>query len=96
MADNFLWREFRQTFSSGSMLMRLIVVNVIVFLMLHLLDVIIFLSQGASSYIEYTFIPAYLGIPANLTSLLHRPWTIITYSFTHFNFLHILFNMLWL
>ena len=27
-------------------------------------------------------------------NLLSRPWTLITYMFTHFNFLHILFNML--
>jgi membrane associated rhomboid family serine protease len=28
--------------------------------------------------------------------LLHRPWTLITYMFAHYGFLHILFNMLWL
>ena len=27
---------------------------------------------------------------------MYRPWTVITYMFTHFDFLHILFNMLWL
>ena len=28
--------------------------------------------------------------------LLSRPWTIFTYMFTQFDFLHLLFNMLWL
>jgi len=36
----------------------------------------------------------YLMVPSVPGELLRRPWTIITYMFTHFNFLHILFNML--
>ena len=38
----------------------------------------------------------YLMVPSVPGELLYRPWTIITYMFTHFNFLHILFNMLML
>ena len=38
----------------------------------------------------------YLQLPAFPYFLLHKPWTIITYMFTHYSFLHILFNMLWL
>jgi membrane associated rhomboid family serine protease len=33
-------------------------------------------------------------VPSTPGELLKRPWTVITYMFTHFNFLHILFNML--
>lgn len=35
-------------------------------------------------------------MPSSPVLLLHRPWTLITYMFVHFDFLHILFNMLWL
>ena len=38
----------------------------------------------------------YLQLPASPELLLFRPWTLFTYMFTHFDFLHILFNMLWL
>jgi membrane associated rhomboid family serine protease len=38
----------------------------------------------------------YLALPANYYELLYRPWTLLTYMFTHRDFLHILFNMLWL
>ena len=38
----------------------------------------------------------YLQMPSSPELLLYRPWTIVTYMFTHFDFLHILFNMLWL
>ena len=35
-------------------------------------------------------------MPSSITMLAYRPWTVITYMFVHFDFLHILFNMLWL
>ena len=38
----------------------------------------------------------YLQLPASFEALLLRPWTLVTYMFTHYEFLHILFNMLWL
>ena len=38
----------------------------------------------------------WIGVPADPEYLLSRPWTIFTYMFTQFDFLHLLFNMLWL
>jgi membrane associated rhomboid family serine protease len=34
-------------------------------------------------------------LPADINNFLSKPWTIITYMFTHSELLHILFNMLW-
>ncbi len=42
------------------------------------------------------FLVAWLAVPASLPELIARPYTLITYMFLHFDFLHILFNMLWL
>jgi membrane associated rhomboid family serine protease len=36
----------------------------------------------------------YLMVPSRPDVLLSRPWTLVTYMFTHFGFMHILFNML--
>lgn len=38
----------------------------------------------------------YLAVPANLEVLARRPWTLLTYMFLHVDFIHILFNLLWL
>jgi membrane associated rhomboid family serine protease len=38
----------------------------------------------------------YIQMPSSWTLFAYRPWTIFTYMFVHFDFLHILFNMLWL
>ncbi|CAH8283965.1 membrane associated rhomboid family serine protease [Mariniflexile fucanivorans] len=35
-------------------------------------------------------------LPSNLSRFITKPWAIITYAFVHYDFLHILFNMLWL
>jgi membrane associated rhomboid family serine protease len=40
--------------------------------------------------------PEYLQMPSSWTLLMYRPWTIFTYMFVHLDFLHVLFNMLWL
>jgi membrane associated rhomboid family serine protease len=37
-----------------------------------------------------------MQMPSSPVLFLHKPWTLLTYMFTHFDFLHILFNMLWL
>jgi membrane associated rhomboid family serine protease len=36
----------------------------------------------------------YVALPADFSELLYHPWTLVTYMFVHFDFLHILFNML--
>lgn len=46
--------------------------------------------------ILYGFINLIFQIPSNLDEFIFRPWTAITYAFTHKDFFHILFNMLWL
>jgi len=50
---------------------------------------------GKGAFFQENYL-TYLMLQSNLEKLLVRPWTIITYMFLHFDFLHILFNMLWL
>ncbi|MFN2313976.1 MAG: rhomboid family intramembrane serine protease, partial [Bacteroidales bacterium] len=39
---------------------------------------------------------SFLSVPASIDALLSKPWTPLTYMFTHQGFIHLLFNMLWL
>lgn len=36
----------------------------------------------------------WLELPSNFSDFIFKPWTIITYGFTHYDFFHILFNLL--
>ena len=83
--------DIRRTYRQGSMLMRLIFINIGVFILLHVAVIVavLFNVQGES-------LLSWVELPSGLWQLLRRPWTLVTYMFAHYGLLHILFNMLWL
>lgn len=88
-----IWNDIKRTFLSGNSLIKLIYINIGVFLLISLAAIIGFLlNNPAVSEISL----AQLAVPASLRILLLKPWTLITYMFTHKDIWHILFNMLWL
>lgn len=82
--------EIKSIFGS-SVLNALILVNVGVFILIHLFSTLMFFT---TSYSLDQLIRDYLALPAYPATLLTKPWTVITYMFTHEGFFHILFNML--
>jgi membrane associated rhomboid family serine protease len=88
-----IWDDIKSTFRHGSNLTRLIYINIAVFLLITIASVIGFLitNPGFSDKVLDIF-----SVPASLNALLVRPWSLITYMFTHKDIWHILFNMLWL
>ncbi len=85
-----VFQEIKSFFIKGSVLARLIGVNILIFIVINLIRVFFFLwnIDGAGSALG-----EWLGISSNIHVVLHRPWTLITYMFLHFEFFHILFNM---
>ncbi len=83
--------EIKNRYNAASLLMRLIYINIGVFVVLRLVGVLSFLGTGSTSGLLQ-----WVELPASLPLLLRRPWTVITYMFSHYGLLHILFNMLWL
>lgn len=72
-------------------LIRLIVINVCVFLALAAINVTKLFNIDITDIVV-----DYIAIPARLEILATRFWTPLTYMFVHENFFHILFNMLML
>jgi membrane associated rhomboid family serine protease len=62
----------------------IIVINVAVFVLGFLLNKILSTSDSLN----------WLKLPVDFFDFIYRPWTIITYGFTHYGFFHILFNLL--
>lgn len=80
--------EIKKMYQNGSIIIRLIFVNVAVFVLVGILGLL-------SLVVDFETV-RWLAVPADLKVLLYRPWTIISYMFLHYDFMHILFNMLWL
>ncbi|MCW3089218.1 MAG: rhomboid family intrarane serine protease [Ferruginibacter sp.] len=81
--------------SDGNALVALFSINVIFFLLLITIQVVYFFFQSDQSAFNSQVVQ-YFEMPAGLTRLSERPWTILTYMFSHTGILHILSNMLWL
>jgi membrane associated rhomboid family serine protease len=88
-----IWDEIKLTFKNGSNLTRLIYVNIAVFIFITVVAVIGFLIRNQEISDKAL---DFFSVPASFHALLARPWTLITYMFTHKDIWHILFNMLWL
>ncbi len=86
-----IFQEIKVFFFRGSILARLVGINLIIFLIVNLVRVFCFLLDipGCGHGISQ-----WLGISSNVHVILHRPWTAITYMFLHFELFHIFFNMI--
>ncbi len=85
--------EIKESFRKGNVLHKLIYLNLGLFLTVQIVRIILFLSN---SYNLFDGFMDYLAVPSNLDVLARRPWTPVTYMFLHVDFMHILFNLLWL
>ena len=83
-----IWADIKQTFIEGSALTRLIYINLGVFLVIKLTGVFFFLMNHPIPLIQL------LAVPSDLTLLVRRFWTPVTYMFYHTGFIHLLFNIL--
>ena len=67
---------------------KLIVINIMVFLLFFIAS---FLFNTSSDVLMQWFV-----LPEQPIEILKQPWSLLTYSFLHGGFMHILFNMIWL
>jgi len=81
--------EIKSSFKVRNNFNILIYINLVIFLLIQLSGVVLYISGN-----EKFELIKWLSVPADFHSLLHKPWTVITYMFTHENFLHILLNLL--
>ncbi len=83
-----------KAFYKESMINKLLVINIAVYLVLSAIRIVMFLMQYDALF--DIFSNSYLALPAEPKRLLLRLWTPFTYMFVHMSFWHILGNMLWL
>jgi membrane associated rhomboid family serine protease len=87
-----IFDDIKRSYHSGTMVTRLIFLNVGVFVVLSLIRVFGFFYQ--SNFLGVV-IPWIAG-SSNWETMLFRPWTIITYMFVHEGLWHLIVNMIML
>ena len=83
-------KEIVESFRNGTTLTKLIYINLGVWAVVCLAMGVLSLFNIDVACLDYLMLPAHVG------TLLHKPWTIITYMFLHEDFVHILCNILML
>lgn len=86
--------DIRNFYNQSDALNKLISINVVVFVLINIIRTVEVLSMSTLGI--YSLILQHLQLPAYGPVLLRQPWTFISYMFLHVEFLHILFNLLWL
>jgi membrane associated rhomboid family serine protease len=95
-------RQYRRSISlaqANNALILLIAINLVIFVILAFLKAVFYLNYKDGAEAMHYFnnnVLAYFTLPAQLSDIGSRPWTILTHMFTHEGFWHILGNMLWL
>lgn len=84
MATNNLAYQYK----TANIIVKLIALNAIIFIVVGLAAFLFGSSQAQ--------LTSWFSLPDDLGQLVLQPWSLITYSFLHFGFMHILINMLWL
>jgi membrane associated rhomboid family serine protease len=92
---NTITEDIKRQFQSGSMVTRIIMVNLGFFVFFNLLNVFLFLIEGKTGT-RFDTILEYFMVSSDGLEILTRPWSLFTNMFLHMGFLHFLFNMLWL
>lgn len=81
--------NIKNRYHTGSIIEKLIYINVGIFAVTLLLTVLQGLYKGQPS-----FIVSWFSLDDNVSELLTKPWSLISYGFLHSGFIHLLFNMI--
>jgi membrane associated rhomboid family serine protease len=81
--------DLYQKFKERSVVEKLIVLNILIFILTYLLNTASFLFGY-----DGNFLMDWFALKPSFEQLLFRPWTLISYGFLHVGFFHIIFNLL--
>jgi membrane associated rhomboid family serine protease len=91
-----IFDDAKREFSYGNMVTRLILVNVGVFIFIHIIQIVLFAANGATRSPLYTEFIRFFSMSSDVKHILTHPWVLVTSMFLHEGFWHILWNMLYL
>ncbi|MDB4533476.1 rhomboid family intramembrane serine protease [Vicingaceae bacterium] len=93
-------QDLKNQYKNGSVLIKLIFINVAVFLLINILYVFLLFIE-AEYFFEYPpkgerifKVTQWLSSSSDLSELIFKPWTLLSYMFLHEDLGHVFFNMM--
>jgi len=90
MIDSLI-EDIKGQLRHGNMVVKLILINVFIFILFTFVGVF---TPGGTASSSFQSLRNLFALPGDTTLLLKRPWTIITHMFLHDGFGHLFWNML--
>jgi membrane associated rhomboid family serine protease len=94
--ENTLLDDLKYQYRHGGMVIRLLLLNLAVFLLIQIVFVFARLIGGETAGILYTLLDNVFYLKTHVLDFLVQPWGLITSIFAHFSVFHFLFNMIFL
>ncbi|PRD54078.1 rhomboid family intramembrane serine protease [Sphingobacterium gobiense] len=94
MKESVLKTFWRDTYQSKSPIPFIISVQVVIFVLIHLFDLLKEVNLLKLSLYDYAV--DYLSLPLSFSQFLKQPWSIVTYPFLYTGLLQLVFDCLWL
>ena len=88
-----LFEELKHQLRNGSMTNRLVIINICVFLCIHLLFAI---GKISGSPVVEVWVQSIFTLDATLIGSILKPWGIFTSIFSHIGLMHIIYNLIFL
>ncbi len=94
--QNTFIEDLKHQYKYGGMTIRLIFINVILFLGVRIISVFAGLSGSNSDLFIAKFITPIFGLHTDLLEFITHPWTLLTSMFMHYGAWHLIWNMVFL
>lgn len=89
-----IYNDIKGQFNYGNNVTRLLLINVIVFVVLWIIYAFIALTQGPGFMEVRNTFRDFFTLPPSLLGMLKKPWTIFTHMFLHESPMHLIGNMI--
>ena len=94
--DRTFLDDLKYQFKHGNMTIRLIFINVIIFLAIRIIGVFVDLSSSFGASFMLDIVNPVFSLQTDLYGFITHPWGLFTSIFTHYDFFHLAFNMIFL
>ncbi|MEO0876582.1 MAG: hypothetical protein AAFY48_18430 [Bacteroidota bacterium] len=81
-----IWEDIKREFSYGNMVTRLVIINVMVFIVVNLVWVALQIANGYKTSSFYSEFLSFFAMSSYWLDVLTHPWAIITSMFLHEGF----------